>query len=81
MINVFVTKKNKEQSSFFLKRFNQRTQASGVLVKVKRNRFAERNQSKNIRKRQALRRISRQSELAKLWRLGKMSVKKKGRKR
>jgi ribosomal protein S21 len=70
---VIEVKKNpNENNSSVLRRFSRRIQESGIIRKVKSNRYNERKESKLKVKKSALRRIVRRAEIEKLKKLGKI---------
>ncbi len=67
-----VRKNPNENNSSVLRRFSRRIQESGIIRKVKSNRYNERKESKLKVKKSALRRIIRRTEIEKLKKLGKI---------
>lgn len=73
---VIEVKKNpNENNGSVLRRFSRRIQESGIIRKVKSNRYNERKESKLKVKKSALRRIVRRAEIEKLKKLGKIVTK------
>lgn len=72
MINVEVERGNNENSVSVIKRFTRRVQGSGVLMRVRKNRYSERNRSEFVKKKQALKRLDKQEKVAELIKLGKL---------
>lgn len=70
-----VRKNPNENNSSVLRRFSRRIQESGIIRKVKSNRYNERKESKLKVKKSALRRIIRRTEIEKLKKLGKIVTK------
>ena len=70
-----VRKNGKEKNGSVLRRFSRRIQESGIIRKVKSNRYNERKESKLKIKKSALRRIVRRTEIEKLKKLGKIVTK------
>ena len=66
-----VTKNGTENSASIIRRFTRRVQESGIVQKVKGNRYAERAKSKLSQKASALKRLSRRKEIERLKKLGK----------
>ena len=64
-----------ENNGSVLRRFSRRIQESGIIRKVKSNRYNERKESKLKIKKSALRRIVRRTEIEKLKKLGKIVTK------
>lgn len=73
MTNVEVNKNPNENPSSLLRRFSRRVQESGIIPKVKGNRYAKRKTSKLASKAGALKKINRRSQIEKLRKLGKIS--------
>ncbi len=73
--NVQVTKNNNENAASLIRRFSRSVQGSGVLKRVKADRYLERPQSKYTRKVQALKRLAKRNEAERLKKLGKVIVK------
>ncbi|MDQ3075558.1 MAG: hypothetical protein M3Q34_00290 [bacterium] len=70
---VIEVKKNpNENNTSILRRFSRRIQESGVIQKVKGNRYNERKESKLKVKKGTLKRLTRRKEIEKLRKLGKM---------
>ncbi len=67
-----VKKNNNENNSSILRRFSRRIQESGIIQKVKNNRYNERKESKLKVKKSALKRIGKRKEIEKLRKLGKI---------
>ena len=71
-----VKRQNRETSQGLVRRFGQRLQRSGILRKVRKNRFQKRTKSDQAKKKEALRREELKKEYAKLEKLGKLPVKR-----
>jgi len=72
MAVVIELKKNpSENSASLVRRFSRRVQESGIVQRVKGNRYAERPLSKLKQKAGALKRIVRRREIERLKKLGK----------
>ena len=67
-----VKKNPNENNQSVLRRFSRRIQESGIIQRVKGNRYNERKESKIKVKKSALRRIVRRKEIEKLRKLGKI---------
>lgn len=78
MINVEVTKQSNENSMGTIRRFTRRVQGSGVLKRVRSIKFYKRNESKFIKKNNALNKIAKREKYEELLKLGKI-VERKGR--
>lgn len=79
MINVEVEKNPNENSLSLLKRFTRKVQSSGILVKVRNNRYSERQPSEYTKKKRALKSIARRTKVAELIKLGKLPEKTSSR--
>jgi len=66
-----IKKKTKESSQSLIRRFTQRVQRSGLLIRARKNRFRIKQKSKQMKKRTALRREELKAQYQKLKRLGK----------
>jgi ribosomal protein S21 len=72
---VIEVKKNpNENNASVLRRFSRRIQESGIIHKVKGNRYNERKESKLKVKKSALKRMARRKEIEVLKKLGKMGM-------
>lgn len=67
-----VSKNNNENNASILRRFSRRIQESGIIHKVKKGRYNERQESKLKMKKSALKKMARRKEIEKLRKLGKM---------
>ena len=70
-----VRKNPNENNASVLRRFSRRIQESGIIHKVKANRYNERNESKLKTKKSALKRLGRRKEIEVLRKLGKIASK------
>ena len=68
-----VRKNPNENNASVLRRFSRRIQESGIIHKVKNDRYNERKESKLKVKKSALKRIIRRKEIDVLRKLGKMA--------
>lgn len=66
-----VVKNPNENNASILRRFSRRVQESGIIRKVKGERYNERKESRLKVKKSALRRMVRRAEIEKLKKLGK----------
>lgn len=67
-------KKSLNESNInLLKRFNKRVKSSGLLRRLKNERYHERAKSAYKQKKDALKRLARRAELERLIKLGKMA--------
>ncbi len=73
MINVEVQKTGTENPMGVLKRFTRRVQGAGILPRVRGIRYAKRAESRYVRKKRALKVLSRRSEREHLVKLGKIA--------
>jgi len=79
-VNVEVIKKERESNPNVIKRFTRRTQESGVLSKVRKNRYLKRSKSPLVRRKHKIEAIKKRTEVEKQVRLGKIVI-TRGRKR
>tara|TARA_B100000686_G_C15839016_1_gene501733 strand:+ start:18 stop:245 length:228 start_codon:yes stop_codon:yes gene_type:complete len=70
--NINIRKKDGENANSALRRFTQKVRSSGILPKVKSQRFNDRSPSKLMKKQKALRRIEKRAERARMDKLGKL---------
>jgi ribosomal protein S21 len=68
-----------ENSASVLRRFTRRVQETGLLQKVKKNRYNERDKSKLSGKKSALKKLVRAKEFTRLQKLGKVTIDPKRR--
>ena len=74
--NVEVSKNSNESNASVLKRFTRRVQEAGILPRVRSIRYAERNKSEYVRKKNALKMLVRKENILELIKLGKMAEKR-----
>ncbi len=67
-----VRKKTKETSLVLVSRFTRSVQKSGILIRARKSQFRERDKSRQMKKRAAIRRDERKKEYQKLKKLGKV---------
>lgn len=72
MINVEIKKTGHENPMSLIRRFSRKMQESGIIQKVKGQRYNDRGLSKLAQKNMALRRLARRKEVERLKKLGKM---------
>lgn len=72
MINVEVERNNNENAVSLIKRFTRRVQGSGVLMRVRKNRFYTRKKSAYVVKKAALKRLGKQEKYEELVKMGKV---------
>lgn len=71
-VSVQVEKASNENTLGLIRRFTKRVQGSGILNRVRKNRYKQRNPSTYTRKKRALKNIERKKEIEKMIKLGKM---------
>jgi ribosomal protein S21 len=71
--SIEVKKNQNENNASLLRRFSRRMQESGMIQKVKSNRYNERGQSKLSQKNSALKRLAKRKANEKLRKLGKIA--------
>ncbi len=69
-MGVEVKKKTRESSSVMLRRFSRKLRMSGILLEARKKRFLKKNESKNLRRKSALRREKIKKEIERKKRLG-----------
>jgi len=74
-----VSKNQNENNASVLRRFTRKIQESGIIYKVKNNRYNEREESKVKVKAATLKRINKRKANEKLRKLGKLVTKTRGR--
>jgi ribosomal protein S21 len=74
MINVAIERNANENGLNTLRRFTKRVQGSGILSRVRADRYSKRNETYLSRKTMALRRLARKKEIERLSKLGKLKV-------
>lgn len=67
-----VQKQGRESSQGVVRRFTQKLRRSGILLEARKNRFKQRPESAQLRKRSALRRAGKREEYLELKKLGKI---------
>lgn len=78
-INVEVSRKSSENNLSVLRRFSRKVQESKVINEVKGRRYAERNQSKNTKKKSKIKLLKKKVAIERLIKLGKLVNVKQGR--
>ena len=71
-INVEVIKSGSENNVTLLRRFTKRVQGSGVLPRVRSNRYAVRKPSEYVKKKKTLKVLGRRAFVAAAIKMGKM---------
>lgn len=69
---VEVKRRENESVGSLLRRFTRKIQRSGILIEVRGKQYKERSKSEYKKKREALRRIAWQKDMAHLRKLGKI---------
>jgi len=67
-----VKKEERETAQNLIRRFTKRVQKSGILLKARKSRFYQRSKSRQMKKKEALRREKLKQEYKKLEKLGKI---------
>lgn len=72
MTNIEIKKNSNENGASVIRRFSRKMIESGIIIKVKGNRYAQRPGSKIAEKKMKLKKLTRKAEVEKLKKLGKM---------
>lgn len=72
MMAIEVNKTANESNASLLRRFSKRVQGAGLVRKVRGERFHLRNKSELKKKQDALKRLKKRTEYARLYKLGKI---------
>jgi ribosomal protein S21 len=67
-----IKKQERETSQALIRRFSKSVQRSGILLRARKTRFRQRQKSRQMKKRAALRREELKKEYEKLRKLGKL---------
>jgi len=78
MIQVEVKKNNNETNASIIRRFTKRVQESTILSTARAHRYSERLPSEYTKKKNALKRINKHKEVARLKKLGLMAERRTG---
>lgn len=78
-INVHVEKHSNESSSNVIRRFTKRVQGSGIIPKMRGNRYFSRTKSRNVQKEARLKKLERKEKYEELLKLGKVQEHVRGR--
>jgi ribosomal protein S21 len=73
MINAEVTKTGAESTLAVIRKFSRRVQGTGLIQTVRKGRYYERDKSKTVSKKQALKRIKRHEHRQELIKEGKIA--------
>lgn len=70
-MNVAVEKNNNESSANVIRRFQKRVQNSGIVRRMRDNRYFKRVKSENVRREARLKKLAKKEEFERLYKLGK----------
>lgn len=70
-INVAVEKNNNESSANVIRRFQKRVQNSGIVRRLRDERYHKRVKSENVRRATRLKKLASKTEYDRLYKLGK----------
>lgn len=70
-INVEVEKNNNESSANVIRRFQKRVQNSGIVRRLRDERYFKRIKSDNVRRSARLKKLTKKTEYDRLYKLGK----------
>lgn len=79
-LNVQVEKNPNESSANVIRRFTKRMQGSGVIPRMRSERYHARDKSENVRKTARLKKLGKKVVYEKLLKLGKVQERVRGRK-
>ena len=71
-----IIRKNNETSANVIRRFTRKIRQSGNLIKARSLRYATRPKSAFLKKKEALKKIKKANLRQRLWKLGKLEIKK-----
>lgn len=77
--NIAVEKTGNENTGAVLRKFTQRMRSSGIVQKMRKIRYRSRDLSKNVQKKEALRKIEKRDEFEQLIKEGKLSESVRGK--
>ncbi len=77
--NVEVKKNNQESTANLIRRFTKRVQGSGVLNRLRKHRYHEREKSPLVHRAGKLKKLANKVEYEKLLKLGKVQENTRGR--
>jgi len=69
--NVQVERNNNESSANVIRRFQKRVQNSGIVRRLRDERYHKRTKSENVRRVTRLKKLARKTEYERLYKLGK----------
>lgn len=78
-LNVQVEKNTNESSANVIRRFTKRMQGSGVIPRMRGERYHARDKSENVRKTARLKKLGKKVVYEKLLKLGKVQERTRGR--
>jgi len=70
--NVEVTKNNQESTANLIRRFTKRMQGSGVMMRLRKNRYYTRQKSSGVHRAKKLVKLENKEQYEKLLKLGKI---------
>lgn len=70
--NVQVEKNNTESSANVIRRFTKRMQGSGIIPRLRKNRYYARTKSENVRKTGRLKKLTKKANYERQLKLGKI---------
>jgi ribosomal protein S21 len=70
-INVQIDKNNNESSANVIRRFQKRVQNSGIVRRLRDNRYYKRIKSENVRRSARLKKLTKKTAYERLYKLGK----------
>ncbi len=79
-LNVQVEKNTNESSANVIRRFTKRMQSSGVIQRMRGERYHSREKSENVQQSARLKKLSKKVTYEKLLKLGKVQERTRGRK-
>jgi ribosomal protein S21 len=78
---ITIKKRDNESNERLIRRFTRRIQTSGLLIRIKKRQYFEKDKNKNALKKDALRRISLRSKEDYLRKIGELEEETFGRRR
>lgn len=70
--NVEVEKNGNESNANVIRRFTKRVQGSGIIRRMRDNRYRSREKSANVRRAARLKKLAKKNEYERLYKLGKI---------
>ena len=77
--NIEITKSGNENTGAVLRKFTQRMRSSGIVQKMRKIRYRARPVSKNVQRKDALRKIEKREKMEQLVKEGKIAENTRGR--